>query len=67
MQGCITSSDIMVGRLKTVELAYGCPDQMPEEGEWKLNGLPTSATWDLAPETLVSDDCRFRPIIFNRG
>lgn len=55
MQGCITSSDIMFGRLKTVELAYGCPDQMPEEGEWKLNGLPTSATWDLAPETLVSD------------
>ncbi|MEY0577529.1 Ig-like domain-containing protein [Providencia manganoxydans] len=55
MQGCITSSDIMVGRLKTVELAYGCPDQMPEEDEWKLNGLPTSATWDLAPETLVSD------------
>lgn len=54
MQGCTTNTDIMVGRAKTVELAYGCPDQMPEEKDWKLNGLPTSATWDLAPEAIVS-------------
>ncbi|ASK00137.1 Ig-like domain-containing protein [Citrobacter freundii] len=55
MQGCPTSFDRLIGRAKTLELAYGCPDVAPEEGEWKLVGLPTSATWDMNPETLTSD------------
>ncbi|MGB7799804.1 Ig-like domain-containing protein [Buttiauxella sp.] len=55
MQGCPTSFDRLIGRAKTLELAYGCPDTVPAEGEWKLLGLPTSATWDLNPETLTSD------------
>ncbi|MFH2476613.1 Ig-like domain-containing protein [Citrobacter freundii] len=55
MQGCPTSFDRLIGRAKTLELAYGCPDVVPEEGEWKLVGLPTSATWDMNPETLTSD------------
>ncbi|MDU4065918.1 MAG: Ig-like domain-containing protein [Enterobacter asburiae] len=55
MQGCPTSFDRLIGRAKTLELAYGCPDVVPEEGEWKLMGLPTSATWDMNPETLTSD------------
>ncbi|MDU4747700.1 MAG: Ig-like domain-containing protein [Pantoea sp.] len=55
MQGCPTSFDRLIGRAKTLELAYGCPDALPSEDEWKLMGLPTSATWDLSPESLSSD------------
>lgn len=55
MQGCSSNFDRLIGRAKTLELAYGCPDVMPTESEWKLNGLPTSATWDLSPESLTSD------------
>lgn len=55
MQGCPTSFDRLIGRAKTLELAYGCPDVLPSEDEWKLMGLPTSATWDLSPESLSSD------------
>ncbi|EPA9111040.1 MAG: Ig-like domain-containing protein [Serratia liquefaciens] len=55
MQGCSTQNGQLIGRAKTLELAYGCPDQVPAEGDWKLVGLPTSATWDLSPESLTSD------------
>lgn len=55
MQGCTTSFDRLIGRAKTLELAYGCPDTVPAESEWKLLGLPTSATWDTNPESLTSD------------
>ncbi|XUV83561.1 Ig-like domain-containing protein [Enterobacter sp. TMH.L2] len=55
MQGCESSFDRLIGRAKTLELAYGCPDVMPTEAEWKLLGLPTSGTWDYNPETLTSD------------
>ncbi|WP_337083871.1 Ig-like domain-containing protein [Enterobacter kobei] len=55
MQGCPTSFDRLIGRAKTLELAYGCPDVVPGEDEWKLVGLPTSATWDFNPEMLTSD------------
>lgn len=55
MEGCASSFDRLIGRAKTLELAYGCPDVRPEESEWKLLGLPTSATWDLSPESLTSD------------
>lgn len=55
MQSCPTSFDRLIGRAKTLELAYGCPDVVPGEDEWKLVGLPTSATWDMSPETLTSD------------
>ena len=44
MQGCSTNNGQLIGRAKTLELAYGCPDQVPAEGDWKLLGLPTSAT-----------------------
>lgn len=54
MQGC-SNNEQLIGRAKTLELAYGCSDQMPAEGEWKLMGLPTSATWDMSPEALTSD------------
>lgn len=55
MQGCATQNGQLIGRAKTLELAYGCPDQVPAEGDWKLVGLPTSASWDLSPESLTSD------------
>jgi len=55
MQGCSTNNGQLIGRAKTLELAYGCPDQVPAEDAWKLMGLPTSATWDLSPESLASD------------
>ncbi|HIE0651198.1 TPA: Ig-like domain-containing protein [Serratia marcescens] len=55
MQGCSTQNGQLIGREKTLELTYGCPDQVPAEGDWKLVGLPTSATWDLSPESLTSD------------
>ncbi|MEJ4044556.1 Ig-like domain-containing protein [Erwinia sp. SLM-02] len=55
MQGCSTNNGQLIGRAKTLELAYGCPDQVPGEADWKLLGLPTSATWDLSPEALTSD------------
>ncbi len=55
MQGCTSSFDRLIGRAKTLELAYGCPDARPAEEDWKLLGLPTSATWDLSPESLTSD------------
>jgi len=55
MQGCSSSFDRLIGRAKTLELAYGCPDTVPSEEDWKLLGLPTSATWDLSPESLTSD------------
>lgn len=55
MQGCPNSFDRLIGRAKTLELAYGCPDTRPAEADWKLMGLPTSATWDLAPDSLTSD------------
>lgn len=55
MQGCPTSFDRMIGRAKTLELAYGCPDTLPAEGDWKLMGLPTTTSWDLSPESLNSD------------
>ncbi len=54
MQGC-SNNEQLIGRAKTLELAYGCSDQMPAEGDWKLMGLPTSATWDMSPEALTSD------------
>ena len=54
MQGCSDNGQL-IGRAKTLELAYGCADQFPAEGDWKLMGLPTSATWDLSPEALTSD------------
>ncbi|HEJ7514675.1 TPA: Ig domain-containing protein [Klebsiella oxytoca] len=54
MQGC-SNNEQLIGRAKTLELAYGCSDQMPAEGDWKLMGLPTSATWDMSPEALKSD------------
>jgi len=54
MQGC-SNNEQLIGRAKTLELAYGCADMVPEEGDWKLMGLPTSATWDLSPEALTSD------------
>ncbi|HBY1698064.1 TPA: DNA breaking-rejoining protein, partial [Klebsiella pneumoniae] len=53
MQGCSDNGQL-IGRAKTLELAYGCADQFPAEGDWKLMGLPTSATWDLSPEALTS-------------
>jgi len=55
MQGCPTTFDRLIGREKTLELAYGCADTVPAEGDWKLLGLTTSTTWDLSPETLTSD------------
>lgn len=55
MQGCPSSFDRLIGRAKTLELAYGCPDTRPAEEDWKLMGLPTSATWDLSPDSLTSD------------
>ncbi len=55
MQGCPSSFDRLIGRAKTLELAYGCPDTRPAEEDWKLMGLPTSATWDLSPDALTSD------------
>lgn len=54
MQGC-SNNEQLIGRAKTLELAYGCADQVPAEGDWKLMGLPTSATWDMSPEALTSD------------
>ncbi|STW48666.1 surface protein containing Ig-like domains [Klebsiella pneumoniae] len=54
MQGCSDNGQL-IGRAKTLELAYGCADKVPGEGDWKLMGLPTSATWDLSPEALTSD------------
>ena len=54
MQNCTSTFDRLVGRAKTLELAYGCPDTLPSESEWKLLGLPTSASWDLSPESLTS-------------
>jgi len=55
MQGCSTNNGQLIGRAKTLELAYGCPDQVPAESAWGLLGLPTSATWDMSPEALTSD------------
>ncbi|MHA7596030.1 Ig-like domain-containing protein [Pantoea sp. XAF26B01_ASV70] len=55
MNGCKSTFDRLIGRAKTLELAYGCPDARPGEAEWKLLGLPTSATWDMSPESLTSD------------
>jgi len=49
MQGCPTTFDRLIGREKTLELAYGCADTVPAEGDWKLLGLTTSTTWDLSP------------------
>lgn len=54
MQGC-SNNEQLIGRAKTLELAYGCADQVPAEGDWKLMGLPTTATWDMSPEALTSD------------
>lgn len=55
MQGCSSSFDRLIGRAKTLELAYGCPGLVPADADWKLLGLPTSATWDMNPEALNSD------------
>ncbi|TCW00388.1 Ig-like domain-containing protein [Biostraticola tofi] len=55
MKGCPTSFDRLIGRAKTLELAYGCPDTVPGETDWKLMGLPTTASWNLSPESLSSD------------
>lgn len=55
MENCKSSFDRLIGRAKTLELAYGCPETKPTEANWKLLGLPTSATWDLNPESLTSD------------
>ncbi|MFP1868683.1 Ig-like domain-containing protein [Lonsdalea quercina] len=55
MKGCTSSFDRLIGRAKTLELAYGCPGTRPAESDWKLLGLPTSATWDFNPESLTSD------------
>lgn len=55
MQGCTSSFDRLIGRAKTLELAYGCPEVRPSESDWKLLGLPTSATWNLNPESLTSN------------
>ncbi|VDZ84315.1 Uncharacterised protein [Kluyvera intermedia] len=38
MQGCPTSFDRMIGRAKTLELAYGCPDTLPAEGGLETDG-----------------------------
>lgn len=37
MQGC-SNNEQLIGRAKTLELAYGCADLVPEEGDWKLMG-----------------------------
>lgn len=55
MEGCKSSSDRLIGRAKTLELTYGCADTFPQESDWKLLGLPTSATWDANPNSLNSD------------
>ncbi|WP_241569196.1 Ig-like domain-containing protein [Rosenbergiella collisarenosi] len=55
MEGCKGSSSQLIGRAKTLELAYGCADTQPQESDWKLLGLPTSATWDANPNSLNSD------------
>jgi len=55
MQGCPQTFDRLIGREKTLELAYGCADTVPSEADWKLMGLPTSVTWDMSPESLTSD------------
>ncbi|CAM3951991.1 Ig-like domain-containing protein [Pluralibacter gergoviae] len=54
MKGC-SNNEQLIGRAKTLELCYGCADEVPMESEWRLMGLPTSATWDLSPEALTSD------------
>jgi len=55
MSDCTSAFGRLIGRQKTLELAHGCPDLFPTEMDWKLLGLPTSATWDANPETLTSD------------
>ena len=35
MQGC-SNNEQLIGRAKTLELAYGCADQVPAEGDWNV-------------------------------
>jgi predicted secreted protein len=53
MAGCESSA--FLGRDTTLEFAIGCPDQLPEEGDWKFigalrsNGISTE--WDVVDST----------------
>lgn len=52
---CPTDNTKLFGRAIVLEVADGCPDQVPQESEWKALAAGTSKGFDFSPNTVTSD------------
>lgn len=55
MADCQNSNERLFGGAVVLEVADGCPDQVPQESEWKALAAGTSKGWDFSPNTVTSD------------
>ncbi|WP_288654621.1 MULTISPECIES: Ig-like domain-containing protein [Pantoea] len=55
MAECQNSNERLFGGAVVLEVADGCPDQVPQESEWKALAAGTSKGWDFSPNTVTSD------------
>lgn len=55
MQGCTTDNGAVFGRAVVLEVALGCPETPPLEGDWQALGAGTSKGLDFSPNTVSSD------------
>jgi len=55
MQGCTTDNGAVFGRAVVLEVALGCPETPPSEGDWQALGAGTSKGLDFSPNTVNSD------------
>ncbi|MEN4767329.1 Ig-like domain-containing protein [Duffyella gerundensis] len=55
MANCQNSNERLFGGAVVLEVADGCPDQVPQESEWKALAAGTSKGFDFSPNTVTSD------------
>ncbi|WGL99163.1 phage tail tube protein [Arsenophonus sp. aPb] len=51
---CKSNNTKMFGRAVIVEVADGCPDEVPSENDFMLLAAGTSKTFDMSPNTVTS-------------
>lgn len=55
MANCQNSNERLFGGAVVLEVADGCPDQVPQESEFKALAAGTSKGFDFSPNTVTSD------------
>lgn len=52
MIGCVNGNELYIGRGVDVEVAFGCPDTLPQEADYKYIGPANSKSFTMTPDTV---------------